>query len=370
MKFLALFSLLVLSPFQSPLWKPSLSDRIEPIVENFLVSENISGSVLCATNGVVAFEKSRGIASYEWNKTNIVQTRYYIASLGKSFTAYIIVKLKEQGYIRLSDFAVKYIPELFHSPFRKVTIYQLLTHTSGIPDLFRVVKDSDLSQPIDRKAYLERLIRQKPVGYPGEMHYYSNMGYALLGWIAESASGISFKDLFQKWILTPLQLSNTGVLEYNNPIKGLASGYLHNRAGQILYPSPVDVSQLFSAGNVYSSVEDLNRWVNYLKSLKNTPPYDQIWHPWVRAWFPGLTRLSYGYAWRIQKLVNSTETQTNFVIFHTGKLGGNNGIICYYPAFDMTLIFLGNHYRSEWKEFPGLTLKKQIERVIFSEVLY
>src|SRR5260370_38996768 len=157
------------------------SVRMEEIVHSYVASKQFMGSVLVAQNGKVLFDKSYGFANLEWDVPNAPSTKFRLGSVTKQFTAASILLLEERGRLKTDDPVKKYMPDA-PPAWEKVTIFNLLTHTSGIPNFTRF-KDSAPTETIATTP--EKLVgrfRDKPLEFPpGEKFNYSNSVYVLLG---------------------------------------------------------------------------------------------------------------------------------------------------------------------------------------------
>ena len=170
-------------------------DRMDQIVRSYSDSHQFMGSVLVAQGDKVVFEKSYGSANLEWNIPDDSLTKFRIGSMTKQFTSASILLLEERGKLNTDDYVKKYMPDA-PAAWDKITIYNLLTHTSGIPS-FTSFPDYSTSEatPTTPKALVDRF-RDKPLEFqPGEKWNYSNSGYVLLGCLLEKISGGHTKTL-------------------------------------------------------------------------------------------------------------------------------------------------------------------------------
>jgi hypothetical protein len=154
-----------------------------------------SGTVLLARGGKVLFVKGYGFANEEWCIPNDADTRFPIASVTKTFTAALVMKLRQQGRLALEDPLCKFLAPCPES-WRAITLRHLLLQTTGIPDYAR---DRDFIAKVRQRQSLPELIgvfRDRPLEFtPGARHAYSNSNYILLGAVLEEASGRSYEAL-------------------------------------------------------------------------------------------------------------------------------------------------------------------------------
>jgi len=153
--------------------------RMEQIIDSFANAKQFMGDVLVAEDGRAVLDKSYGFANVEWQVPNTAESKFRLGSITKQFTAASILLLEQQGKLSTDDLVKKYIPDA-PAAWDKITIYHLLTHTSGIPS-FTGFSDY---HPNEVKPYTpEQLVawfKDKPLEFqPGTDWRYSNSGYVL-----------------------------------------------------------------------------------------------------------------------------------------------------------------------------------------------
>lgn len=317
-----------------------------------LARQNLfTGSVLIAQRGRVLLSQGYGLADRKQNIPNTPQTRFRLGSVTKQFTAMAILILEARGRLDVKDLICKYIPDC-PSTWAAITIKHLLTHTSGIPDLFSVVNWTEIratpATPLETMARF----KDKPLDFqPGESWSYSNSGYIVLGYIIEQVSGQTYADFLQKSIFTPLNLGDTG---YEHNSNGLAVGY-PDRYSKV--PADfVDMSVPFAAGGLYSTVEDLYRWEQALSTEKLVPKayLDEMFAP--QALIPNGNGAAYGYGWGI------VSENGRLVDMHGGGIEGFATVIARYPKNQVTLIVLCNQ-----QDLNVGTIEEILSRKIFGD---
>ncbi len=296
-----------------------------------------SGSVLISQHGHVLFTRGYGLADRDQKIPNGPQTRFLIGSNTKQFTAAAILLLEVQGKLRVTDLICNYISQC-PTAWSVITIKELLTHTSGIPDYVNTLSDfvGYAGPPLTPLQVIAHF-RDLPLEFtPGATWKYSNSGYFLLGYIIEQVSGFSYEAFLQKYILTPLNLSDTG---YDHNTNGLAIGYFD---GYATTPAePEDPSIAYAAGALYSTVGDMNRWEHALTTdaLLPAPSRAAMFAPQVAI--PGASATSYGYGFLI-----STDTG-RAVVGHNGQVPGFSSVEVRYPDDDVTIVILSNQENAE-----------------------
>src|SRR5262245_54837220 len=192
---------------QSP--QRSIDDLVAPIVEEAMRTGPIAGlTVGIARDGRQVFAKGYGVADIENAVPATADTLYHIQSITKSFTATAILQLRDQHRLELDDHVGRVLPDL-PTAWWGLTIRQLLTHTSGLPNYggesFRINTARDLTA-----AEWVRSMADQPLLFePGSEWSYSNIGYDVLGLIIEKFSGTSYADYVHTHITAPLQLDHT-----------------------------------------------------------------------------------------------------------------------------------------------------------------
>jgi CubicO group peptidase (beta-lactamase class C family) len=181
-----------------------LSSRWEQIIQSQVTSHHFMGSVLVARGDTVLLDRGYGSANLEWQIPNSPTTKFRLGSVTKQFTAACVLLLEERGKWKVSDPIKSYWPEA-PAAWDRITLFHLLTHTSGIPSFtgFPDYRDSEAKATTPEKL-VERF-RDKPLEFePGSKWNYSNSGYVLLGYLIEKVSQQSYPQFLQANIFTPL----------------------------------------------------------------------------------------------------------------------------------------------------------------------
>ncbi len=188
----------------------------------------LNGNVLIAEKGKIVFQRSLGYADLEQQKKNTGDSRFQIGSVSKTFTAVAILQLEEQGKLKLADHLVCYFPDF---PYPDVTIYELLAHTSGIPDkeeLFIPIIEREPDHVFTNKDIIPAMkALNKPVAFtPGSQWRYCNMGYALLASLVEKVSRMSFGNYLKQHIFLPAGMEHSYLLLSGKTSAEEVKGYL------------------------------------------------------------------------------------------------------------------------------------------------
>ena len=236
------------------------ASRLSEYLRPFSETGNLSGTVLVARGGRVLFRQSYGMASYELHVPNSNDTRYHIASVSKPFTALAILQLQEQKRLNLSDHISHYIPDFPNGD--RITIDNLLTHSSGIPD----INDFPDYDTFARNPHtVEQLVAKfagSPLEFqPGTDQRYSNSNYNLLALVLEKVSGESYEDYICKHILKPAGMQSSGSDgDASRVVSSLASGYVPAGVAGYDRAAYIDWSNKTGNGSLYSTADDLYRF--------------------------------------------------------------------------------------------------------------
>ena len=305
----------------------TLQEKVDEFLNAWVKMGKFSGSILIAQNGKILVKKGYGMANYEHNIPNTSKTIFRTGSVGKQFTAAILLQLQERGLLDVNDPLTKYIPD--YPDGEKITLHHLVTHTSGIPNLTNFPEHRQtimLPSPVE-KTILR--FKDKPLEFaPGEKFKYCNSGFLLLGLVIEKVTGKTYEEVLEENIFLPLGMKNSGYDHHCSIIKNRASGY-NIRTGERVNAPYLDMSIPHAAGALYTTVEDLYLWDRALyteKILKNTS-LDKMFTP-----FKG----NYGYAWRIETLFGRKR------IHHGGGIFGFQMHIARYVDDDTFIVFMCN----------------------------
>ncbi|AGF58538.1 CubicO group peptidase (beta-lactamase class C family) [Clostridium saccharoperbutylacetonicum] len=285
--------------------------KIIEYIDNYSKDYEFSGSILITEGSTILFDKAFGMADYDNNIENTTQTQFEIASITKQFTATAILMLQEKNLLSVQDPISKYIPD--YPKGDEIKICNLLDHTSGIPDYVDSIGNVESGEQVYTLEELISLFKDEPLEFEvGTDFKYSNSNYILLGYIIEKVSQKNYKEYIEENILKPLSLNSTGFLSNGNDMKNKAIGYAEIINSQNQYEKSIDTEGSFiaSAGEMYSTVEDLYRWEEALYSEKiiNKQSLNEMFTPNLS---------DYGYGWFIDE-----STLGNKSISHGGDLPG------------------------------------------------
>jgi CubicO group peptidase (beta-lactamase class C family) len=239
------------------------------------------------------FERAYGLADRSSGRRNRVDTKFNLASVGKSFTAVAIAQLVQSGKLSFSDRVGKYVPELPRRVGASITIAELLDHTSGLGDYFASPLYPTLQPKLTSlEAYLPMIVRDTPVGRPGTTFRYGNSGYILLGLVVQRVSGLDYYAYLRRNVFARAGMKDSGCFFKSERVPNRAVGYSGEVANTASLPP-----RGTSAGGCYSTAPDLLRFTQALLGhrLLSAKLADTLTTPKVSA--PGG---SYGYGFGIR----------------------------------------------------------------------
>jgi len=303
--------------------------RMEQIIHSYVVDHRFMGSVLVARDGKTLLDKGYGFANLEWQVPNTPTTKFRLGSITKQFTAASILLLEERGKLKIEDPVKKYMPDA-PAAWDKVTIFHLLTHTSGIPSFTGFPDYPKREWETMTPQQLVDWFRDKPLEFePGTKWNYSNSGYVLLGYLIEKISGQSYADFVQQNVFTPLGMKDSGYDSNSAIIERRAAGYAPGKNGPPENAGFVNMSIPLSAGALYSTTEDLLRWEQGLFGGKLLSPASL-----AKMTTPFKQDYAFGLGVSMQ--------DGHKAITHDGGIQGFNTSMTYYPDDKLVVAVLAN----------------------------
>jgi CubicO group peptidase (beta-lactamase class C family) len=303
--------------------------RMERDTELRVSNGQFMGTVLVAKDGRPLINRGYGSANLEWKIPNSPMTKFRLGSVTKQFTAASILLLEERGKLKIQDPVKNYLPDA-PAAWDQITIFNLLTHTSGIPN-FTSFPDYRSTQAVPTTP--EKLVarfRDKALRFePGSSWEYSNSGYALLGYLIEKISGEPYRKFVQDNIFTPLGMKDSGYDSNTAIIDRRAVGYAPGPNGPVS-AAYIDMSIPFSAGGLYSTSADLLRWEQalYGGKLLSAASLQKMTTPF---------RNNYAFGLMVRKAPNGDR-----IFSHGGGIDGFNTEVAYVPARKLAVIVLAN----------------------------
>lgn len=306
-----------------------------------------SGNILVAEKGNPLYIGTFGCADYRENRNLTVDSIFELASVTKPMTAIGIILLEEQGKLHYDDPISKWIPQF---PYPTVTLRQVLTHTSGLPDYMDLFEKHWDDNRIATNVDVLRLLSQyRPLPYfkPGDKYEYSNTGYVCLASVIEAVTGMSYSAFMQEYVFTPSGMRRTTVMNRRykpEQVDDFAYGFIRAaNSNEFFLPDDLVgyeyvkyLDGIQGDGMIHSTIIDL---LSFTRVLKNGHLLSRS--SVELAMTPIITKTGQktpcGFGW----FIDSTQI-TGTRVFHSGGWPGYSTILCQYPESDHTVIILSN----------------------------
>lgn len=331
-----------------------IATQVNTLFTSLVTQHQFSGTVLIAKDGHILLSQGYSMANWTTQTLNTPLTRFYLGSVTKEFTAMSILMLQEQGKLRVQSSICKYVIPC-PSPWQSVTIHDVLTHTSGIPEL-----DTSQLSGASPAAWIGSFDGYPLAFTPGSQFSYCSVCYQILAYVVEVVSGQSYAQFVQQAIFTPLQMKETGFdsnFFYAQPNDAHGYATWENEAEQLGWSVSPEWTFLFGSGLLYSSVSDLYLWDQalYTNKLVSEQTRDEAFTSYTSSsLFAGST---YGYGWFIAK----SPVPGHRLIWHDGIIDGFRTYIGRYIDDDVTIIFLSN-----LATVDSPTLAQSVQKLVFA----
>lgn len=312
------------------------TSQFSEVVNYYNSEKNFNGAVVVATNGQIDFISGIGLANRQADTNINSKSKFKIASLTKTFTAVLILKLYEQGKIDLKSTIGKYLPEYKGKGKDKVTIHNLLTYSSGIPNCEGNTGIAVYQLPISTDDFIAKYCSGKLEFEPGKQFNYNNADYILLGRIIEKITGKSFLQNLNETILQPCEMENTNMLSTKDIVSGLLPTYnFDDSTNAFFIDDPMYIENYYSAGAMYSTIEDLLKFDNAIfgNKILSKKTVDLMLTP-----YPELYGVAYGF-WVTDNKYGTINSRT---ANRQGSIWGANANWVHLIDINKTIIILSN----------------------------
>ncbi|HMK03725.1 MAG TPA: serine hydrolase [Ferruginibacter sp.] len=322
--------------FVQPGTGQSKKEKAEEIMQTYHRYNMFDGAVLVAEQGKLIYKGAFGMANREWNIPNATDTKFMIGSVSKPITALLMLVQVQKGLVDLDKTISDYIPQFSKKNGSRITIRQLLSHTSGIPnyditpDFFPRISRQNFSRADYIKLYMDSALLFEP----GKSFFYSSWGYFTLGYIMEKVSGKPYAQLMKEDIFDKLGMNGSGSYFHTQVVPKRATGYDYDFDG---YTSSDfrDQSNTMGTGDLYSTVEDLFKLHNALSN--NTLLNKKLTEEMFRR---GMPPAQYGFGWFNKYFKYGTDSVA--ANFHLGMTEGFLSFILRIPATNSLIVILCN----------------------------
>ncbi|HEX2533635.1 MAG TPA: serine hydrolase domain-containing protein [Chitinophagaceae bacterium] len=305
-------------------------------LESSLLRGSFNGGILVAKNGVIVYENYKGFRDFRTKDSLLAETPLQIASTSKTFTGVAIMRLAQEGKLRLDAPLQEFFPGF---PYPDVNVQLLLNHRSGLPNYLYFLEEELRKKKvyITNTDVLNALLTQQPprAFRPNTRFQYCNTNYVLLALILEKVTGQTYPEYMKDTYFEPLGMSHTYVFTMADTARSVMS---FNAGGGLW---PMDYFEgTYGDKNIFSTPRDLLKWDQALYSgeLLNQQMLDSAFTPYSNE---RPSEHNYGLGWRLLNLPNGKKA-----IYHNGRWHGFNAAFGRLTEERATVIILGNRFNS------------------------
>ena len=345
MKPRALVATLLCLAASAPQWTDAeaQAQTLTRTIRQYARAHAFSGTVLVQKGGKTLYHESFGLADRAFSVPVTNATKFKAASITKAFTAVLILQLVEQGRLDLRAPIRAYLPDYSGEGADKVSIHNLLNHTSGIENFDRIKSYEDAVRngiesyqlPHTTDELLTRYSSGTLVGEVGKAFDYNNADYVILGKIVEKLYGKDFEKVLKERILHPLGMTQSGMLYQQEIVPNLAYTYLKpGETAPLINDLPVYIQNWYSAGGMYSTATDLAKFADALygsSKLLKRQTLDLMLTP-------GLD--DYGYGLWVREI--DVRGKPHRVAQRPGSIMGANTLLLRFLDDGLTVVILSN----------------------------
>jgi CubicO group peptidase (beta-lactamase class C family) len=309
--------------------------KIDSLFQFLSEKRGFNGNVLIAQGGKAIYKNAFGYADLKEKIPLNIESEFQLASITKQFTAMAIMILYEEGRLNFTDTLQRFFPNF---PYHNITIHQLLTHRSGLPEYMNFAKRywRNKKHLMNNDDLMDILVTYRPgLNFVSNQKYkYNNTGYAILACIIEQVSGLQYHTFLERRVFKPLDMKKTFI--YNTKkmsnIENMTLGYKNSRR----QAEEDYLSGVVGDKGIYSTVEDMFKWDQalYTEKLVKQTTLQEAFTPFSYNY---RDENSYGYGWRIIIADDSSK-----IVYHAGLWRGYSGIFVRRLYDKTTIIVLCN----------------------------
>ncbi len=311
---------------------------LDRLVQAHLDQNNIPGGLVAvASRGRIIHLRTYGMANVELSVPVTDSTVFEIGSISKQFVSATVMLLVQETKLGLDDPIHQYLSYL-PGEWLGVTVRQLLTHMSGIPD-YEEIRSYDVYRFRLTPEEVIQIAHSRPMDFaPGTGWHYSNTGYFLLSMIVERIEGRPLGQVLESRIFGPLEMTQTRMADPEAIIRHRASGYWVNKVGDLINRNPTETSSTLGAGGILSSAYDLAKWDEalYGDQLLSAESKATMWTPGI---LPNGNSTGYAFGWSVGPYKGQTSQS------HGGQVAGFVANFSRFPDQEAAIIVFLNRYR-------------------------
>jgi len=325
--------ILILCVFSITTYSQNFDKTFDQWMKSAFPADQPGASALVAKNGKIIYHKAFGMADMELDVSLKPNHVFEIGSITKQFTAVSILMLVEKGKLKLDDDITKFIKD-YPTHGYKITIHDLLTHTSGIKSYTSMEKWRPEWRKDFKPLELINFFKNEPMDFaPGSQYKYNNSAYFILGHVIELTSGKTYAEYIEEYIFKPLEMSSSYYGSQTQIIKNRASGY--QKQNKLRNAEYLSLTQPYAAGSIMSTVEDLYKWNRAIRSHKLISK-ESTDKAWTNYELTNGKKIDYGYGWALGNLQGSR------TIDHGGGIFGFVTSSIYLPDEDVFVAIFCN----------------------------
>lgn len=308
-------------------------DSLKLELQKLLKPDEPGAAVLITQNNKIIFEEYYGMANLAKKEKLHSDHMMGIASMSKQFEGMAVLILAEDGKLNLEENIKTYFPDLSIGK-RDITIKQLLTHTSGLPEL---TQNNEFMNNLNVKRSVDDIIdiafSEDFRHEPGEKYQYCNTGYTIVVKLIEKLSGMSYAEFLKQSIFKPLGMKNTYSCDYQTDAFNAVKRYTPDSTG-FKEALNMDFSNLIGGGGIVSNVTDMTKWANALLTGENLPKnYKDMWVPAL---------LNNGQSTEYGLGVGISEHKGHVFYYHPGMGSGMNAVNLIFPEENLSITVIRN----------------------------
>ena len=285
-------------------------------------------ATMIISNGQTTEKEMQGLANLSQSEPISDYTNFRMASVSKQFTAACIILLKNEGLLNYSDSLSRFFPEFNFG--NKITLGDILTHTSGILDYESMIPENRKEQVNDADV-LNWVAKADSLYFePGTQYRYSNSGFCILTQVIEKISGQPYAQFIDERIFKPLSMDNSYIYIKGSKMSDRALGYAKNEKDEIYENDQSITSATQGDGCVYTSLNDYQKWIGALQTNQLFNLKEELAE--VSRPIKGLEGLKYGLGWFI----------LNEELYHTGSTSGFSNVVWLSLDSQDAIVFFSN----------------------------
>jgi len=314
-------------------YSQNLEVRIDSLIQKEIDKNGPGGVFLVSKGGVPVYRKAFGKSNLELDVDMNPENVFQIGSLTKQFTSIAILMLVEQGKINLDDEITKFIPD-YPTQEQSITIHNLLTHTSGIKDYTSMGSIMKIAKNDLTPAEIIDFFKNEPMDFKaGDKYKYNNSGYAILGFIIELISGMTYEEFIEINIFQRIGMNSSRYASDKEIVKNRAYGY-HKR-DEFTNKRYISLNLPYASGSLMSCVDDMLLWQKAIKNnlLISTSTIEKAFTKYT---LNNGEFFTYGYGWHLKEIEGTPSRE------HGGSIFGFKAMGVYLPDEDIYVIGLSN----------------------------